>query len=131
VLDELDRDALLTLLAFVTVYFLVAFCIYAASDFVARREAIQAARERDVARKTLQRYGIGVIEEPPPSAVDNPSDAAPYITTTPLARAAPRLVAAIRLVFEFILPVLVGLFAIYVLLARVLGWVSIFPPGSS
>src|SRR5215208_2976343 len=40
-LDKPNRSALLFLLALVTIYFLVAFVLYAASDYMARREAIR------------------------------------------------------------------------------------------
>jgi hypothetical protein len=49
-LDQPNRNALLFLLALVTIYFVAAFLIYAASDYIARREAVVAARERDAVR---------------------------------------------------------------------------------
>jgi hypothetical protein len=47
-LDKPNRNALLFLLALVTIYFFAAFVIYAAADYIARREALLAARKRDV-----------------------------------------------------------------------------------
>jgi hypothetical protein len=49
-LNEPNRDALLFLLALVTIYFLASFVIYAASDFERRREALTAAQEREETR---------------------------------------------------------------------------------
>jgi hypothetical protein len=49
-LDKPNRNALLFLLALVTIYFFAAFVIYAAADYIARREALLAARKRDVER---------------------------------------------------------------------------------
>ena len=46
-LDKPNRSALLFLLALITIYFFVAFLIYAASDYVARREAFRAVIQRD------------------------------------------------------------------------------------
>jgi hypothetical protein len=53
-LDPPNRSALLFLLALITIYFFVAFLIYAASDYVARREALRAVYGRSRIRSLYQ-----------------------------------------------------------------------------
>jgi uncharacterized membrane protein YeaQ/YmgE (transglycosylase-associated protein family) len=60
VLDKPDRNALLFLLALVTVYFLGAFIIYAASDYVTRREALVVAREREETRARYEEVAAAI-----------------------------------------------------------------------
>lgn len=105
-LDQPNRSSLLLLLALVTVYFLIAFIIYAAADFVARREALKAARRR---RRLLHEYGHRVPD-------DEPMYISPRMEV--VAILGPRMVAWLRLTFEFLLPVCVGVYAIYTLLSQ-------------
>jgi hypothetical protein len=53
-LDQPNRNALLFLLALVTIYFLIAFVIYAASDYMTRREALGGAYERQEIHRRFQ-----------------------------------------------------------------------------
>lgn len=53
-LDRPNRSALLFLLALVTIYFLVAFLIYAASDYLTRREALGGAYKRHETQRRFQ-----------------------------------------------------------------------------
>jgi hypothetical protein len=46
-LDKPDRSGLLFLLALVTVYFLVSFVIYSASDYAKREKALREAERRE------------------------------------------------------------------------------------
>jgi hypothetical protein len=162
-LDKPNRSALLFLLALVTIYFLVAFILYAASDWTARYEALDAAHdrmftsqryrtlayqlftseeniERLYERGDLEEYvitrlnqfdskdtdrflalagsryadmGVGDQAELLIRDFENPDIAA---ADTQPARI--RMVASSRVFFEFVLPVLVGGYAIYELLAR-------------
>ena len=189
VLDKPNRSALLFLLALVTIYFLAAFVIYAASDYIARREALAAAGEqheeraryeivaralntsvenirRIYAEGNLRAYARDAYrdadEEPyrklsfseqqdadsvrsrgerssgyersadsvvsflegrsddlPPELNGRPED--PRHTQVPERLTGPnraRLVALMRVFFEFILPLLVSAYAIYELLSR-------------
>jgi hypothetical protein len=132
-LDPPNRSALLFLLALVTVYFLAAFIVYAASDYIARRAAISMVGESElanvfdrVARKykypdgrTLQgQYEAGTLRGREPEAVQELDNDLPQYSTVP---GSTQLMAAIRLFFEFILPLLVGMYAIYTLLSRAIG----------
>jgi hypothetical protein len=89
-LDKPNRTALLLLLGLVTLYFLAAFVIYAASDFMEWRERL--VRESISAEEPFpQLFGfVGGIAD------------------------------LLRLVFEFVLPVFVGAYATYVLLSPAL-----------
>lgn len=182
-LDKPNRSALLFLLALVAIYFLVAFILYAASDWNARYEALTAANDRmynslryrdlayalatseenvrrlygggELAHYIHQRvYGFGsrrdvdrlrerydgvrffklpemdvlLKQNADPSvrekvaaeagrslvrAFENPADEAKVEHPARI-----RMAATSRVVFEFVLPVLVGVYAIYELLAR-------------
>jgi hypothetical protein len=174
-LSQPNRNALLFLLALITIYFFVAFLIYAASDYVARKEALRAiygrgrikglyrelARElstsqenvkalhaRGELREYVRQYGAQEQGEYWPSYIKG------IIDQLALAQALaesgfrnegnPNLrghrtdvgfmvwdffrrlyknpdvygTAALRVFFEFLLPLLVGGYAIYSLLAR-------------
>lgn len=150
-LDSPNRNALLFLLALVTIYFLAAFVIYAASDYIARREALKASGERrfstlryrEVANRlntseeyvrsldangSLRAYAVEVL-----SNDDMEVEATlrllevPKIELLPLIQTIPpewrskkneRMIAKTRIFFEFLLPLLVGGYAIAALLAR-------------
>jgi uncharacterized membrane protein YeaQ/YmgE (transglycosylase-associated protein family) len=170
-LNKPNRSALLFLLALVTIYFLVSFIIYAASDYLTRLEALQAAQEREVTRaryeevaivlqtseETLRRQyaqntadfehyvnhrfkallgrespdkdtemrtkrTIEFLEgssDDPPARVhpDESGDPPPFQYLEYTVRPS-RLIALTRLFFEFYLPPIVGLYAIYALLFR-------------
>jgi|ERR1051325_334344 hypothetical protein len=107
-----DQKAVLGILAVIVGYFLVAFSIYSVADFVAwrskRREALQRtldarwerAREREARR--LHRVRDLQTESP-----DLPASRIVTFLSWP--------VSIIRAVFDFLLPVLVGAYAIVIL----------------
>jgi hypothetical protein len=105
-LDKPNRAALLLLLALVTVYFLVAFIIYAAADFIARSEALRAARRRG---RLMHEYERGI-------GLDDVSYGSERMWA--LRQTSQYVVAALRIFFEFLLPIIIGLFAIFTLLSR-------------
>jgi hypothetical protein len=153
-LDKPNRSALLFLLALVTIYFLGAFSIYAASDYMTRREVLRAASKREALddrfrmvalvlnategwiRKLysedpgeLQQTAVDVIEgrkgihelqeeigDPEPMAfrfrINEETIGESYGYRRSL------WVGLTRVLFEFLLPIVVGLYAIYSLLAR-------------
>jgi len=86
-LNRPNRSSLLFLLALISIYFLAAFVIYAASDFMTRRENLRTASY----------------------AISETGVAYPMLLLP---------VAWTRLVFEFVLPVIVALYAIHALLER-------------
>ncbi len=100
---EANPNALLYILALVIAYFLTAFVFYAASDYFSwrldmRELAKEMYEERDVEKPENQEsWERAVIER--------------YRLTARFALFIP----AIRSVFEFLLPIAVGLFAIFVL----------------
>ena len=151
-LDKPDRSALLFLLALVTAYFLVAFIVYAASDYVAREKELMAAREReqsrlryrevairlDISEEYVRRlYSAGELEGFASKRIgDEQAQQALRVLESPkfdlqMVRQALRsypselernwrtmLTALARVFFEFFLPPIVGVYAIYVLLFR-------------
>lgn len=182
VLDQPDRAALLILLAVVTAYFLVAFVVYAASDYVTRRTILElvTARMREQrigqtevqsSQKNLETSETSEETEPRRSAPERtragrtPWDliARSAVTTflnlqrgtilmygplremivllgTPAlpqllderelsqlgASKSSQIVAGIRLFFEFVVPILVGIVAVVALLVG-----AADPPGPS
>jgi len=105
-----DQRALLMVLAAVTAYFLVAFLIYAASDFLTWRlslktavhELMKTAREQDEYDKHIEQEIDDNIRERYPSLHVS------HRMVIPVSR--------MRATFEFLVPLLVGLCAIIVLL---------------
>jgi uncharacterized membrane protein YeaQ/YmgE (transglycosylase-associated protein family) len=171
-LNKPNRSALLFLLALVTIYFLASFIIYAASDYLTRREALAAAREREEARARYQEVAIalstseenlrreyaqkstgdfhnyvsnrfrtllgekdrseyseqltrrtiefleGLNEQPPPRVLKDQSKDPSELMYTMYFVEPVGIIASTRLFFEFFLPPIVGLYAIYTLLFR-------------
>lgn len=184
-LDQPDRQALLVLLAIVTGYFLIGFVVYAASDFVTRREIIKLVKARLAEPEKVELISPSstndaAAEAPPltedytsesPSPTDGDTRQGTVKKRTPpdmslaaivrrawkeaLRTAIPfsrvfeqvgksmvlvvgvpatrellrndeleqlgasggsRIVASLRIAFEFLLPILVGIYAVYTLL---------------
>lgn len=98
-----DQKSLLSIVALITAYFVVAFTIYALADFIAWRLAFRAAlresfaqrrkREAEVQNKDEQYFYERLARE-----------RVVFILSKP--------VSLIRAVFEFLLPILVGIYAI-------------------
>jgi hypothetical protein len=113
--DKANQQALLFLLAVVAVYFLLAFVIYAAADFLAWRRALfqhELQKRRDYVARLKESTS-------PPSADLNLHDDDVWRNFPPRSNyvvfmfAGP--VSIVRALFEFLLPVLVGAYAVYIL----------------
>ncbi len=105
-----DHRALLQILAVVTAYFLVAFILYAASDFLAWRLALRESIRDAIARRKKQ---------------DDLDNEAERDLHHEMRRRYPFLsvnvflvnwVSIARAIFEFVLPVAFGAFAVWVVL---------------
>jgi hypothetical protein len=101
--DKTNQQALLSILAWVTLYFLVAFVIYAAADFLAWRRALRRQDTEDT-RAILAHKSQGHDEELYES-----------VRNDRLALWVFRPVAVLRAGFEFLLPILVGGYAMRLL----------------
>jgi hypothetical protein len=105
-----DQSALLTIVALVTLYFLCAFCIYAASDFLAWRKALKSMFiERIRERFNKQR-------EIPTSEIKEEEDfIREYAKNGRIVFVLSGPVSILRALFEFALPILVGLYSVVLL----------------
>ena len=104
-----DQRALLLVLAAVTGYFLVAFIIYAASDFLAWWLALRAAIRDSISRNE----SLDEFDKDKERSLD-----ARLLRSYPLlerTRNLIRIVSAIRAAFEFVLPIIFGVYAISLL----------------
>lgn len=109
-----DQRTLLLLIAIVCSYYLFAFVTYAASDFTAWQVAIrEAISERMIHSHTsdLDQYELHIHSE----VEDRIAERFPWLTLTetfimPVSR--------VRALFEFVLPIGVGLYAIIVLVVK-------------
>jgi hypothetical protein len=105
-----DQHSILRIMAFIGVYFLFAFLIYASSDFIAWRKALRKKRIVNLKEK----YEEGQISDPRYHYQQEyiykhiGSGWFIYIFSKPL--------SVIRAVFEFVLPIVVGIYAILLLL---------------
>lgn len=108
--DHADQSALLKMFAIVVVYFLLAFLIYAASDMIAWRSAILAATVSLALQRAEQ-------EEERARREGRPVDPYSYVDGRVLRRrnlwsALGRPMSVARALFEFLLPVVIGLYAV-------------------
>jgi len=103
---ESDQKALLTLLATIVLYFLAAFTVYAWSDFLAWRRALK--RQRREFRVEYERE-IKEFEGHVPD-YDEPKYSGVFF-----AYQLPTLTSIVRAVFEFLLPLIVGIYGAIVL----------------
>jgi hypothetical protein len=108
--DKANQEALFAMLALVTLYFLAAFVIYAAADFLAWRRALH--RERvEWARERVRRQRNGSEHE-----YSMEQEEVRHIARTSFATfrlAGP--VSILRSTFEFLLPVFVGAYTLILL----------------
>jgi hypothetical protein len=115
--QQTDQESLLWILGLITLYFLIAFIIYAASDFISwrisffkamssyMRERFDSEIQDDPTYKRLHEYEIEFSQRLYTRIV--------FLFTGP--------VAIFRAIFEFLLPVLVSVYAI------ILVWTTGFP----
>jgi hypothetical protein len=131
--DATNQKTFLFLLGLVVLYFLIAFLVYAASDFLAWVEGYRSAldeirkpeqdlftelairrdaliQEEGISREEAQKRGI------PPEIADRLDVAAPDFARLDRTRKTGVAVATVRALFEYLLPVLVGAYAAYVLI---------------
>ena len=113
-----DQKSILIILAFVVSYFLVAFIIYGISDFIAWRLAFRAAaiaaRERKIQRDIAKRDGadhLELVKLDPEGWTKLPGAIAYRFGSG---------ASLIRAIFEFLLPIILGVYtAILLLTAKV------------
>jgi hypothetical protein len=110
--EKTNQQALLSILAFVTLYFLAAFVIYAAADFLSWRRALRRARIESITDRLKQE------REPEASSDAYRRERSEIFERTKDPFVSFRLaqpVALLRAVFEFLLPVVVGTYAMWLL----------------
>ncbi len=109
-----DQRNLLLLIAIACTYYLLAFLTYAASDFTAWQAAIrEAIAERMTYSHTsdIDQYEIHIQSQ----VEDRIAERFPWLT---LAETLVMPVSRVRALFEFVLPIVVGLYAIIVLVVK-------------
>lgn len=108
--EQADQQAFLQMMAFVVIYFVIAFILYGLTDFLSWRlsynESIKAVY-KEVFDEILEK----------PKSINDSSTSYPkdWVSKWPNNLAMPASVA--RAMFEFLLPVLVGIYAIYNLIS--------------
>lgn len=107
--SQADQKSILTILAFVVIYFLVAFVVYATTDFLTWRLAFRSAaiarRERQMQRDIAKRDGtteLELVKLDPEGWQHLPGSIAYRISG---------VASVIRATFEFLLPIIVGIYA--------------------
>ena len=108
--EKTDQRAFLIILALVVLYFVIAFALYGMSDFLAWRVTYNdsAAEAYQTFYNRIDRRIRGEEDE---SKLQAPSS---WVSLWPRRLAVP--LSLIRAVFEFLLPVMVGAYAIYALI---------------
>ena len=114
--SQTNQKSLLVVFSFVTIYFLVAFTIYAAADFIAWRSVFYAALREARSKEQEQRN----LTDPNDAILGKPLDCIDRHFEQQMLRGRFLLlfkqpVMFIRAIFEFILPIVVGLCAIVLL----------------
>lgn len=108
--DKTNQQALLGILALVTLYFVVAFLIYAAADFLAWRRALRAyriERMREHAKLKRELTEEYFREEEALLLRASSGSQALFVLAGP--------VSILRALFEFVLPIGVGIYAVQLL----------------
>jgi len=103
--QETDRKTLFFLVGLVAAYFLVAFVLYGIADILRQRAAVEAHRVTTFRAQELRAQQRDDMWE---------------LESIGVSRAYDRLVVLVRLVFEYLLPVALGAYAVAVLLNRAL-----------
>lgn len=115
---ETNQQSLLTIYAIVVLYFVVAFLIYAITDFLSWRRAIL---EQSVAHDIAEQH----LPEDPNMYDDRDIMHVRQLVDGRFIVTAIRPVSVARAIFEFLLPLMVGCYSIYVLLT---GQIATPPP---
>lgn len=108
-----DQSAILSLLALVVLYFLTAFIVYGISDFMAWRRALRRQtlfNIREKLRRELE-FGSDYSEKERAEFIRHSDLRGGFV----LYRLSGHI-SAIRAIFEFLLPILVGCYSAYILL---------------
>lgn len=105
---QADQQSLLSILALVVTYFLVAFVIYAAADFLAWRRAITRSLRQSIIESKQQKH---VMSDDEWYEIESRINQKFGYVVFRLSG----LVSIIRAIFEFVLPVIVGVYAIILL----------------
>jgi len=135
--SQTDQKSLLSMIALVVLYFLVAFALYASSDFIAWRFAFRAAirdwvtqtkkREeerplRSAGEANLTGYSAWEIDSMTKPLGAGRPDLRPlddyykrFLTRSRIVSFFSRPAAFLRALFEFVLPLLVGVYAMILL----------------
>ena len=110
--DKTNQQALLGILALLALYFLIAFIIYAAADFLAWRRALVAYRVDRMRTHGRERRELhpDVLKQEEAFLLEQSKGSVLFGLVRPI--------SVLRALFEFLLPIAVGLYAISVL------WVS-------
>ena len=109
-LELANQRALLYLVSFVTVYFILAFSIYAASDYIAWRKRVTKYYAENV-RSFFKR-----VKEPDGFIRDNEPLVEQAEKRERFWKGISPFASNIRVFFEFILPLLVSSYAVYLLI---------------
>lgn len=107
--DKTNQQALLGILAIVTLYFLVAFIIYAAADFLAWRRALVAYRVDRMREHARARREMlpDVVKQEEAFMWEQSKGSVLFGLVGP--------VSMLRALFEFLLPIGAGLYSVYML----------------
>lgn len=108
--DRSNQQALLSILAVVTLYFFVAFIIYAAADFLSWRRSLHRARVESITEH-LKREREGTSDDYRREQMEIWERARTSFASFGLAQPA----AILRALFEFLLPLIVGAYAMWLL----------------
>lgn len=104
---HIEQRALLLIIALVTIYFLIAFVIYATSDFLAWRLAyIGALRNRYEEKIKKQRDLLRLVPAEEEMRISE------YLRPFRVFYHLSRPVSLVRALFEFVLPIAIGVFAV-------------------
>ena len=102
-----DQQSLLWILGLITLYFLIAFIIYAVSDFLAWRIDLWQAEDADLESdyiEIMEDVNLGGLQEFRTKIREKISNLSKMSMPVP----------PIRAIFEFVLPVIVGIYTIYI-----------------
>ena len=108
--SQTDQKSLLSVLALVTLYFVVAFSLYASSDFIAWRLAFRAAVKDWVAQSKKHEHERALVRDRPDR---HPLDDyyQRFLARSRIVSFFSRPASFLRAVFEFLLPIIVGIYA--------------------
>jgi hypothetical protein len=114
--NQSNQQALLNILALITTYFLVAFVIYVAADFLAWHRAYhEYLVNMDNECEKEEKYHEMMLDHAPEEEVVRMFEYEKRFRFTRIVFALYGPVSKVRVFFEFILPILVGCYALYVL----------------